>query len=247
LRRINTVIGACCIALSLSLSGARGNTVTLVSGRDNTLYQDPTGSLSNGAGQYFFSGTNAAGLIRRSLVWFDLSPIPAGSTINAVSLTMHMSQTSSGASNVELHRLLVNWGEGTSQAAGGEGAGAPATPGDATWLHTFYNTSFWSNPGGDFDPAASAVTSVNAIGFYSWSSAGLVSEVQNWLNMPASNFGWLLKGDESVFQTSKRFDSRQNLTADFRPMLMIDYTPVPGPGGLAAWVVMVAMRGRRRR
>ena len=46
-----------------------------------------------------------------------------------------------------MRRALADWGEGTSF---GLGAGSPATPGDATWLHTFYNTDLWTNAGGDF-------------------------------------------------------------------------------------------------
>jgi len=50
---------------------------------------------------------------------------------------------------IELHKLLADWGEGTSQATGEEGQGAPATPNDATWRHRFFDTIFWTNEGGD--------------------------------------------------------------------------------------------------
>jgi hypothetical protein len=92
---------------------------------------------------------------------------------------------------IELHRLLANWGEGTSQATREEGTGAPATLNDATWRHRFYDTIFWTTEGGDFSPTVSASQSVGPIGQYMWSSAQMVADVQSWLdNRPATSVGW---------------------------------------------------------
>ena len=214
-------------------SWAHADQVNLSASHDNTLYQDLNGALSNGAGEFFFAG-NSGGATpsRRGLIAFDLSAFPINATINSVTLTLHMSMTSSGAQDVAMHRVLSAWGEGASDASGGEGGGIAAAAGDATWLHTFFNSSFWSNPGGDFDAAASAISSVNAVGFYSWSSAQMIADVQNWLTNPTANFGWLLRGNESIVQTTKRFDSRESLIEEFRPELTIDYTPVPGPAAI---------------
>lgn len=224
------------------------DTVSIGAAHDNTLYQDPNGALSNGAGEFFFVGNTNANVIRRGLISFDIAAaVPAGATINSATLTLRMSMSNFGATDVSLHRALQAWGEGASDAAGGEGAGAPAAPGDATWLHTFFNTSTWTNPGGDFAAAASAVQSVNAVGFYNWSSAGLTADVQSFLDAPGGNFGWLLRGDETQLTTSKRFESRQSLTASFRPVLTIDFTPVPGPAGFVILLMgAVAFNPRRR-
>src|SRR5262245_48154830 len=56
--------------------------LTLTAVNDNTLYQDPSGNLSNGAGQHFFVGDTGqlTNNIRRGLIKFNLSGIPAGST-----------------------------------------------------------------------------------------------------------------------------------------------------------------------
>lgn len=240
-----TAIGL--LASVLTVQAADATTITLGATKDNTLYQDANGALSNGAGEFSFVGNTTAGVTRRSLVMFDLSGIPTGATINSVSLTLHMSMTSTGATDVSLHTLLANWGEGTSDAPGGEGAGAPSTPGDATWIHTFYNTSFWANPGGDFTAASSATLSVNAVGFYTWNSAQMITDVQQWVNSPGVNFGWLLQGNESANNTSKRFDTRENATAGFRPVLLVDYTPIPAPGGLAMIAMGPLLGGRRSR
>src|SRR6266508_4604988 len=137
---------------------AAADTVTLVTSKDNTLYQSATGSLSNGIGSYFFAGRTNDGLIRRGVIAFDVagSTIPPGSTITGVTLTLHLSRTRLSVVSVKLHRLLADWGEGTSNADAQEGGGAPAAPGDATWIHRFYNTVFWGSSGGDFSGTESA-------------------------------------------------------------------------------------------
>ena len=193
--------------------------------RDNTLYEDAGGTLSNGAGDSFFAGrvgTGGGGAIRRGLVQFDLSAIPAGSTITAVTLGVFCSQTNSGNETIALHRALAAWGEGASN---GGGSGAPAQTGDATWIHTFSPSSFWSASGGDFTASASGTTIVGAPGGYVFpTQAGLVADVQFWLDNPAQNFGWCVRGNEAVTSTSKRFDSREGLTGANRPTLTITYT-----------------------
>ena len=130
---------------------------------------------------------------------------------------------------IELHRLLSDWGEGGSDASGEEGGGARATTGDATWLHTFFDTAMWANPGGDFSATVSASAPVGATSTYTWSSPQMGADVQAWLDQPASNFGWLLLGNESQDQTTKRFDSRENAVAGNRPRLDVIYAPPEPP------------------
>jgi hypothetical protein len=205
--------------------------------KDNTLYEyDPMeGDVSNAIGNHFFAGTTAMSEIRRGVLAFDIAAaIPPGSTIIAVSLSMNMSRTIDGtARTVELHKLLGDWGEGTSMAQGEEGVGAPATTNDATWRHRFFDTMFWTTEGGDFSATVSASQSVAGVGQYMWSSAQMVADVQSWLDNPASNFGWLVLGDESTNATARRFDTRESASP---PMLAIEYraprvrpTPRPRP------------------
>ena len=199
--------------------------VTIPASKDNTLYENPTGTLSNGAGAFLFAGRTNSGQTHRALLAFDVAGhVPAGAAIQSVRLTLNMSKTISGAQSIALHRVLADWGEGSSNATGEEGAGATATAGDATWLHTFFGTQLWENPGGDFSPTASATLSVNANGSYTWgSSTDMVSEVQAWLDAPASNFGWVLISAGGT-GSAKRFDSRQNPNATSRPSLAVVYT-----------------------
>lgn len=240
---------ALAFVLSVAASGslALADSASLAPAKDNTLYFDPEGMLSNGAGAYFFSGATSGFGPRRGLLAFDIAgSIPAGSTINSVSLTLHVSRTQFGTSTMSLHPALANWGEGVSDAGDPGGAGTTAEAGDATWLNTFYSTAFWTNPGGDFSAAPSGSTSVGDIGFYTWGSTpAMVADVQSWLNNPAANFGWVLLGDETGFQTAKRFDSRENTDPELRPVLSISYT-IPEPATLALLTLGLTALKRRR-
>ena len=77
-------------------------TVVLNAVKDNTIYSNLTNN-SNGAGDNFTTGAIATSPVRRGLIMFDLSSIPGGATITAVSLAMVMNKTVSGANNVSLH------------------------------------------------------------------------------------------------------------------------------------------------
>src|SRR5881392_3532932 len=213
-----------CTATTLTMAA----TISIMPTKDNTLYEyDPAeGDTSNGAGFHFFAGENALGEIRRGVLAFDIAgSIPPGSTIVAVSLTMNMSRTMVDTARiVELHKLLADWGEGSSHAPGEEGDGAPAMPNDATWRHRFFDTIFWTMQGGDFSATVSASQSVGGVGQYTWSSAQMVADVQSWLDSPTNNFGWLVLGDETASATAKRFDTRESASP---PVLTIQY--IPGP------------------
>jgi len=207
--------------------GAEADVVTLPAVADNTLYESATGDISNGAGENFFSGSTANQGVRRALLAFDVAgSIPPGATIDSVTLTLNMNRSQrAGTETFTLHRVLADWGEGTSVGDGQGGGGGIATSGDATWLHTFYPSSFWASPGGDYVAAASASLSVGGKGSYTWgSTAGLVSDVQGWLDAPSTDFGWILIGNEAVVETAKRFGSRENRTTANRPQLVINFT-----------------------
>lgn len=201
--------------------------ISLGPSKDNTLYENATGAFSNGVGDHIFVGNNTGGQARRTVVAFDIAGnIPADSIIQNVTLTLRMSRTRAGPETIKLHGLLADWGEGTSNALGNEGGGASSASGDATWVHRFFNSDSWSNPGGDFSSTVSASASVAGSGSYAWGSTSqLVTDVQGWLDDQSSNFGWILIGNEAASQTAKRFDSRENGTDANRPVLTVTYTP----------------------
>lgn len=203
--------------------------VSLSASQDNTLYEHPDGLLSNGAGEYFFVGRTleSENSIRRGLIKFDVAGIiPPGSLIVSATLRLTMSKTIAGAQPVALHPLTADWGEGASDALGEEGIGAAATAGDATWIYSFYTTTLWTAPGGDFLGSPSATTMVGDEGEYTWSAPGLVSDVQAWLDAPSTNFGWTLLGNEKSSMTAKRFNTREHSNPATHPVLEITYIPI---------------------
>ncbi|MEZ5303682.1 MAG: DNRLRE domain-containing protein [Verrucomicrobiales bacterium] len=242
-------------------------TAIIIPSADNTIYESAPpfdfGSAelnrSNGAGSYLFAGRTAPtnnGLGRRALIRFDLAgQIPAGSTVVGATLRLYLSQTITSpvvATMISLHRLNAGWGEGASDASGQEGGGANATPGDATWLHSEFGGELWDSPGGDFADAASAASLVGDRNqFYDWAGPQMVSDAQDWLDDPASNFGWIIIGDESGPATAKRFDSRDSFSFDLAsnertiPVLTIAYIPEPSGAMLAALGAAIPLFRRR--
>jgi hypothetical protein len=204
---------------------ALADSISLGSAADATLIQEPTGEYALGVAYNVYAGRigdNGGATIRRGLMRFNFSAIPAGSTITSVTLRLYMSQTQSGSQSVGLHRCSLAWTEGTAFAFGG--AGTNAGIGDSTWNYQVYPTVPWPTPGGAFAATASATKAVSAVGFYSWSStAALVADVQSWVNNPASNHGWVLKGNEAASTTVKRFESRE--AAANQPLLVVNYLP----------------------
>jgi len=200
-------------------------TAEIPGGEDNTLIEDPDGALSNGAGPAVFAGrTNQAeNSRRRPVLWFDVTGnLPPDAIIEDVVLILYLEKGNGGPREMKLYRLLADWGEGDSLSEGG--SGAPATRGDATWVHRFYPSVPWGRDGGRYSGRVSAVQSVGDLAdFYTWSGERMAQDVGRWLRDPAMNFGWILLGDETAAQTVKRFASRDNPDAMLRPLLEIRY------------------------
>jgi spore coat protein A len=210
---------------------AHADTVVLSPTQDTTIYSD--GALSNGKGQYLFAGvTSSQTKQRRGLIQFAVSgSIPAGSTINSVTLTMRLSRTQSNTSDIALYKVTSSWGEGASDASGEEGGGISPATNDATWSMRVYPSTAWLSAGGDAVATASATTSVGtSLVDYTWSGAGMVADVQSWLDVPGGNHGWLVRAPAAVAGEAKRFASRNNSNSTLRPKLTVTFTP-PLPTG----------------
>jgi hypothetical protein len=214
------------ILTCLMLAPVQAETLNIIAERDATLIEDSNGALANGAGPSLFAGRTgqSAFALRRSLIRFDVAAhLPARALVDRVFLSLYQTSNSNTALHtVSVHRVLQDWSEGPAFSSGG--GGAPAGPGDVTWMHTDYDLEYWVRTGGHFvsHPAASEI--VGGAGFYTWQSGpGLVSDVRRWLHAPRRNFGWLIKGDEDSPRSAKRFASREAMNADQHPVLTIEY------------------------
>lgn len=188
--------------------------VNLGADRDTYLDQKNSGSSFGNGTAIHVGRTGTDGNPaheRRGLIHFDIAgSIPAGSLINSVTLSMFLNQEAGSAgagacpspvpNTIELRPATVNWTE----------------------------SSTWNTMNANFG-GISASTTVNGIGTKTWPTGGasdafLVADVQNWLDNPGSNFGWMLKGT-NVNCTAKQLRSSEGAPV---PQLQIDYTPGGG-------------------
>lgn len=217
--------------------GEAQTTINLIPTHDNTMFEED-GNESMGMSGYIFSGKTGSlnnGQSRRALLKFDFSSIPNNAIISEVNFELGVFLApNENAHSMKLHRLNADWGEGDSGDNVSRGEGEDAQTDDATWTHRFYNTSdMWSQPGGDFQSRASAITQVKfengpQIPRANWNAAGLVSDVQGWVDGSFSNFGWIIVGDESTPFSAKKFVGKDNTSIFFpKPKLTITYS-LPG-------------------
>lgn len=245
----------CCftaITAGALISSARADVLFLVADRDASLIQSAsTSQRSNGTGDGLYTGriNRSTNSIRRAAVHFDLAgSLPAGAVITNAALFMFQEQAAPGSAPgpVTLHSLTANWSEGPTFSAGGQGD--TAVDGDLTWFCATFPATPWANPGGDFDPTplASVVADTNP-GQFIWSSPAMNAQAQAWLDNPASNFGWMLRGDESALGTAREWMSREAVAESERPTLFIEYTVIPTPAGAAPLTLTTLLLLQRRR
>ena len=199
--------------------------ITLPPVADTTLQESfPTNNF--GGGTTVDAGGRRYGGRTRALLRFDLaSSIPSNAIITAVTVTLTVVATPLGGVNsvFDLNRLLAAWGEGN----GSDHRGTPGGAGEATWNNRFGSGTPWASPGGDFQSTASASQLVASNAVYTFNStAGLVSDVQGWVNDPASNFGWLLRSESETSPTTiRRFGARTDVVNS--PALIVSYFMPP--------------------
>ena len=158
----------------------------------------------------------------RFLIAFDVSGVPAGSTVSAVTLSLYwrLSEDSGGAPTtwaVEVHRMLRDWVEN-----------------QATW-NSYSTGNTWGTAGASntsTDCSATVSASVTGNGTLAnawgeWSGAGLVADVQAWVSGTASNYGWLIKApaiESAAWNKDNLARSRAFATTSLRPKLVVTYT-----------------------
>ncbi|MFB3787902.1 MAG: DNRLRE domain-containing protein [bacterium] len=203
--------------------------------QDTTIYSEANNA--DGLGTGLFVGRTARGQVRRALIRFDFGSIPPGSAIENAELDLTVSKTVSASQPVTAHRLLMAWSEGTANAPGEEGGGVRAGEGDATWSHAVFSTIPWNTPGGDFDEKTSGTGSAGSAGSRTQiTGTQMAADVQQWIDDPRQNSGWILLGNETDNATAKRFHSSNDTSAGAgrRPRLIIQYTP---PARVDSWEI----------
>jgi glucose/arabinose dehydrogenase len=199
--------------------------VVLTAVKDSSIFSESTSEFANGQGP-LFTGSSASNDVRRALLQFDLTSLPAGSRFSSAVLQVHVNASETGAAsqrNTLLQRVLAEWGEGPSTSLTG---GVSAQNGDATWLNRIFSTSAplpWSNEGGDYASTISAGFGLFAqSGFRAFFGPQVISDVHTWLATPAVNFGWILNtSDVPSASTTKTLASREDADTAKRPQLVL--------------------------
>jgi hypothetical protein len=233
----------------VALCAARADTISLAPVADAGL-QESVPAINTGIAPNLIAGTINSGFRARMLVKFDLAgSLPAGSIINSVSFSLFDVSSPAGVlvpSNFELRRVLVDWNEGTKN-------GLIAADGEVTWNAAKHNQVNWAAPGGaagtDFSGTSSGSKFVDtALITNVWAStAGMVADVQSWLDLPAANFGWIILSDnEAAPRTARRWASRED-SLGRGPRLLVDYTVIPEPGAVALTLLGVGLAGATAR
>ena len=247
---ISTKVGIAAVGCVFLASVSYAADLAIPSVRDNTLYQGqadggpPDGERSNAKGPNLWSGKGSNGNLKRSALFFDCaSVIPAEATITSavLVLTLDRAQPNVGPTKINIHRLVDDWGEGTSDASfvDGGGRGTNATTGDMTFTHTFFPGSLWVTAGGEFVAQASAGAAAKWPAFsdgppyrptnHLFSGGGdstsllLEDDIQKFVDGVYPEYGWILVGDETQQPTSKRYMSREATEENQRPILLVGF------------------------
>ncbi|MBN2593636.1 MAG: CHRD domain-containing protein [Sedimentisphaerales bacterium] len=218
-------------AAILALSSVAGAEIANLNVAADTFINSGWPNNNAGTTGWFDAGRDGAGGIRRGLFRFDLSSIPAGSTITSAEVQLTVVKVpGQGPTNstFDLFRLRADWNEGSK----GGNNGSNASNGEATWNARMRGTANWTSPGAKSDAvatsSASAAVSSSFNARYSWSGAGLVDDVQFWLDNPSQNFGWLLTSRaESSSRSVRGFAARQSGANAGK--LIVNYTAPPPP------------------
>ena len=157
--------------------------------------------------------------IQRTVIQFDLSSIPPGSTINSAELYLTLfNGYGIYPHQVRAGRTLGNWDEM-----------------QVTWNDRLTGVA-WTNPGGDYEGTYADEGSET----YGDTSLETASLVQLWIDGTYPNYGYHLRDDDDVHRGV--YYSSDYSTASARPRLTINYTE--GSGGIFIPAKLGALAGK---
>ncbi len=180
-------------------------------------------SYNYGASTGLSAGNDGAATeSRRALLAFDLSSIPAGSTINSATMSLYQyAQADSSTPQLGVYEVSRSWAEGSGDgSASGDGA---------TWV-TYDGVNSWTTAGGDFNGTAAATANAPSVSGV-WLDFDLAGLTQQWVNGTTANHGVLVRktSEDTALSDYKDFyASDYSVDASLRPRLVIEYVPAPG-------------------
>lgn len=175
-------------------------------GNDSYIKQDKKDERRGGDSELRVKTEN--GKLNRTLLRFDVSGIPAGSTISSATLSLWVKEVRDGNVTINAHKLTNSWNEP-----------------QVTWkARDKAANQNWSTEGGDYNAVViDSEAFVKDVKNY-WATWNLTSAVTDWLNTPATNYGVILESPVTSPKNETKFKSSDDGTAAQRPMLEICYS-----------------------
>ncbi|QDT73371.1 Beta-L-arabinobiosidase precursor [Lacipirellula limnantheis] len=145
-----------------------------------------------------------------ALLKWNLTSIPAGSTLQSATFTINV--TNASVNTYEIYELKRTW-----------------TESQTTWKKSNSSTN-WQSAGaqGSLDRGSTVLGTVTAsatgVRTVTLNAAGL-SVVQGWINNPATNNGFIIQDYANTNTDDLAFSSKEATSAANRPQLSVVYTP----------------------
>jgi hypothetical protein len=206
------------IFLSVSVSAA---TTTIQPSSQDSYITEWSQNHNEGGGNYLLVNPNI-GHRFRTLVQFDLSSIPPGSTVSSAVLKLcynHGTSNPTPAGRTYMaYRVTQSWTEGN----GGINTGV-------TWAR-YDGANSWTTSGGDYTTNGGASSTVPSS--YGWMTWDVTNIVKAWIESGAPNHGFLIKDDNEASYGAGEYIPQANLCSRGwngnenykRPILEITYT-----------------------
>lgn len=252
--KTSTLFPTAALCAAFAVSAASAATVPIGVSSDANIRSDQVDANSNGS-QLVLVGdlSNANHDVLHGLFSFDLGAIPVGATINSVTLVLYANGQDPTANDsapvtLQVYQLNSSFNEAS-----------------VTWNASSTGNN-WATAGGDYSGPLLASLSASSTGitanqvFSFTSENAFATSVSATLGGEDKTLNLLVKlsaadGLRNVFRFNAGTKSgAQNTLADaqYRPQLVIDFTPIPEPSAFAAVaglgaVGLVASRRRSRR
>ncbi|MBK5226454.1 MAG: DNRLRE domain-containing protein [Thermoleophilia bacterium] len=192
-----------------------------VQGQDTWITNSGATLNYGGSTDLNIGNQSAASDNRRSLLKFDLSAIPVGSTINSATMSLYQhAQQDATIPQLGVYYATHSWTEGTGNGT--------ATADGATW-NSYNGISNWTSSGGDFNGTAQATATARSSN--AWVDFSITGLAQSWVSGTFANEGMFVKksGENPAVSDYKTFYSSDYLgDSSLRPKLVIEYVPAPG-------------------
>ena len=195
IRIYNTVLSSGEI-LALAKETGGPQTLTLAASADTWIEQAT--DVNYGADDWSQTGKDVGENLRRSMIKFDVSSIPAGATVVSATLRLYVvNKLGQNDSNIGMYFIVTDWEENI-----------------VTWT---------SSGGGGYDPASLAEPLIEwTSGWKEWDvPPGLIHE---WIDGVTPNHGLLLDFLGTNKNHVLRFVTKEYADLALRPQLVIEYT-----------------------